>query len=297
MVLVRRRIQKADLVRPLAERFAPDRVGGHDVAAAERETDLVERLRHALRELDEEGVDAPVLAIVVVGQDETVVLVREQEVLAAPAGPHDDQREGNRRRAQPLGLHPGKRAPDDAGVDVPVDIAQERLHLGHRHVVVEQRLGDLDLGLLDLGEALDALLVGEVVDQLERLLGEHGERRVQGSMPQIRPASSTTGIVAQAPAPHEGDGVVERIRLRHGHDRRRHHRRDACVRFHAAGDAPRHVLLGDDPGWAARAVENDGAGGLAASSRSTSVLTVSSGARRTGAGPRWSLTSRRKICV
>ncbi len=74
-----------DLLAPLAARFPPKRIHGHDVAFAKRKTDRIELVVHPLCELAEIAVDLVVVVIWIVFQDEAVVLVRIDEVLAATA--------------------------------------------------------------------------------------------------------------------------------------------------------------------------------------------------------------------
>ena len=82
-----------------------------------------------------------------------MVLVGEQQALAAPARAHDDAGIGHRRRAPALGRQLRLQQAQHPAVDVVVDIGDQRLDLGRRHAVGEQPLGQLDLRRLDLCQA------------------------------------------------------------------------------------------------------------------------------------------------
>ena len=106
-VSVRSSQPDGDLLAPFRDPLAPDRVGGHDVSQAERESDGVEQLREAHGKRHEIRIDTRVRGVVVIGQDEPVVLVGRQQAFAAAGGTHDDERERYRRlapavRCQPL---------------------------------------------------------------------------------------------------------------------------------------------------------------------------------------------------
>lgn len=72
------------------------------------------------------------LVIRIVGQHEAVVLIRIEKAFSASAGAHDDDGEGQRRIAPPLGRHGVKRQTDDAVIEVEIDVGEKRLHLRRR---------------------------------------------------------------------------------------------------------------------------------------------------------------------
>jgi len=88
-----------DLAAPRVQRFAPDRVGRHDVARAKRKAGGIQRARDALGKGGEPAVHGVVPLVGVGSEHQAVVLVGVQEALAAAAGPHD--KEGERHRCRP----------------------------------------------------------------------------------------------------------------------------------------------------------------------------------------------------
>ena len=73
----------ADLHRPLIECLAPDRVGRHHVAEAEREAGAIQRGREPNGKLDEIWVDRDVRIVGIGVEYKAVVLIGMQEAFPA----------------------------------------------------------------------------------------------------------------------------------------------------------------------------------------------------------------------
>ncbi|GBD42094.1 hypothetical protein HRbin39_01481 [bacterium HR39] len=186
------------------------------------------------------------LRVGIVGDDEAVVLVGEQQALAAPARAHDDAAEGNRRPSPTLLRHLREAQPQHPAVEVDVDVRDQRLDLRSRDPLAEQALGHVHLGLLDQLQPLEGLLVGEAVDVLDDRPGRHGEGLVE-----IEHADEPAGPVhhrhvPQPFLPHEADGAVEQVVGADGQHRAGGEALHRPVADAAGGDAAHDVLFGED---------------------------------------------------
>ncbi len=245
------------LLAPLYAGLAPDRVDRHDPAAAERKAELIELGGHPIGELNEEGIDAGVLAVRVIVEDEAVVLVREQVALAAPARAHDDRREGDRRCAPAGRPHGIEIEREHAPVDVVVDRRDQALDLGRGHAVGEEIGGELDLGRLDLAQPLERGLVGQTLDVLDQARVGDGERLVQVEHAGERAPGIDHRHVAKMQAAHHADRLVERLLGPDRGDRAGHQGGDRLIADRAPGDPAGHVLLGQDAGNPLPIVQDD----------------------------------------
>src|SRR5262249_14775214 len=90
---------------PLRESFAPKWVRRHDVARAQGEAGLVEAVCEPFRQLREEPIDVLLRVIGMIGEYETVVLIRVKQALAAAGRAHHQHGEGDRRLTPPQFRH------------------------------------------------------------------------------------------------------------------------------------------------------------------------------------------------
>ncbi len=246
-----------NLLTPFRDPLAPDRIGGHDVSQAERESNGVEQLREAHGKRDKICVDTRVRGIVVIGQDEPVVLIGRQQAFSAAGGTHDNERKRDRRfppavRCQAIDCE-HERAP----VQFEVDLSEQCLHLRNRHAVVQSVLGKIGLTTLDVLQAVEAFILHELVDQASEPAGEEEEHIVQREQPREPAGSVDHRDMAQAVPSHRCDRIEEMVVGGNGNDRRRHHVLDRLIGRRAPGEAPHHVLLRENAGRPAVGVRDD----------------------------------------
>ena len=109
--------------------------------------------------------------------------------------------------------------PQDAPVNVVVDLREQRLHVRRRNVVLQQCAGKLRLRLLYEMQALDALLVRELLDERHTLARQGGERFVQGEHANHRSAPVHDGDMPKLATAHQGDRL-EKVVVGPRHDDR-----------------------------------------------------------------------------
>ena len=167
----------------------------------------------------------------------------------------------DRRRAPAGAAHGDEIELEHAPVDVVVDGRDQALDLGRGHEVGDQVSGELDLGRLDLTQSLEGALVGQPLDLLDQARIGGRERVVQVEHAGERARRIDHRHVAQAMPAHHPDRLVEWLVDGDRGDRPGHQRADRLVGDSPSGDPPGHVLLGQNPGEALLAVQDDRRGG------------------------------------
>ena len=198
----------------------------------------------------------PLVRIVL--EDQAVVLVREQEVLAPAAGSHDDNRISDRRGAPAVVVHFRLDGADHPAIEVVVDMGQQGLNLVRREMIGEHLFGQLDLRRLDFLQAVPGPLVGQAVD-----LAHLTVRRVRHRIVHVEHADQTPGIrighrhVPNVQAAHGGDRPVKVVGGDDALNRRGHDLAYRCLdgyrKSHSAGD----VLFGQQALGPALGVDDD----------------------------------------
>ena len=128
-------------------------------------------------------IDACMLGVVVVGEHETVVLVRCQQRLAAAQRPHDNESERDRRLTPAVGGHAVDGAHERASMQLEIDLGEQRLHHGDGRAIAQKIPGKLGFVFLHAFEAIETFILHELIGQTRDPAGEEKKHVLQREQP------------------------------------------------------------------------------------------------------------------
>ena len=168
-----------DLIDPLPQCLTPQRIYRHAVAIAVGDAGLVQVAAEPLGQLEKKGIGSGVLVLGVIGDDEAVILVGKQVVLAATSRAHDDGSGGGWRITPTLRGHLLQRRFADTAIQIIVDVTKKLLDFRRGEMIGEELGEEFHLRRLDLPQACAWAFRGEAVDLPHQSLRRRGQSVVQ----------------------------------------------------------------------------------------------------------------------